>query len=555
MGAANSRARPWKSKTGGVTSAIGEESCDAAPVDVGPPADVSDPKSNRNKLSADLLKIGGVCVLATTMADIDATVVTVAQRTFVNEFSSTPAVVAWTMTGYMLSLMAVIPLAGWAADRFGTKRLFLGAVLFFALGSLLSAVAPNITLLVVFRMIQGLGGGIIMPLIFTILTHAAGPQRLGRLMSILSIPMMIAPICGPILGGALIDAFGWRSIFLINLPISLLVLVLAAVIFPTDEGSPEESFDFIGMLLLSPGLAVLLYGVSSVPDRGSVNSTQVYLPVSVGVVLIAAFVFRALRPTVTRPLIDLRLFKNRTVALGNATLFLTLGTFYGVELLFPSCFQQLLGQTPLQAGLHVLPLFAGCMVTIPIALRITGKRGPGAVVLVGIVLFIVGMSAFAYGVSRHYAYTPILSLGLVVMGIGMGCLSMPIFGVAVMSTLKPHEVARGSTLINVNQRMAISVGTALMSVILTGQFNRSVSITASQQAAASQETAAGLGGPPDPSQLPAQIFAPHFMEQLAADLSHAYAVVFVVAVCVVASAGIPALFLVRKSGQESEAVQ
>jgi MFS family permease len=234
------------------------------------------------------------------------------------------------------------------------------------------------------------------------------------------------------------------------------------------------------------------------------------------------------------------------------TLFLTLGTFYGVELLLPSYFQQLLGQTPLQSGLHVIPLFVGCMATIPIALRVAGKRGPGAVVLVGVVLFLVGMSAFAYGVSQRYAYTPVLSIGLVVMGIGMGCLAMPVFGVAVMSTLKPHQVARGSTLINVNQRMAISVGTALMSVILTGQFNRSPNITAAHQTATLQEAAAGLGAPPDPAKFPSVIFVPDFAEHLAADLSHAYTVVFVVAMCLVAFAGIPALFLPRRPAQQSE---
>jgi DHA2 family multidrug resistance protein len=168
------------------------------------------------------------------MAILDTTVVSVAQRTFIKEFATTQAVVAWTMTGYTLALATVIPLTGWAADRFGTKPLFMGSVMFFALGSLLCAMAPNITLLVAFRVVQGLGGGMLMPLTFTILTREAGPKRLGRLMAVLGIPMLLGPIGGPILGGWLIDSFSWEWIFRINRPIGLLAFGLAAIVFGKD---------------------------------------------------------------------------------------------------------------------------------------------------------------------------------------------------------------------------------------------------------------------------------------------------------------------------------
>src|SRR5271155_4279927 len=166
------------------------------------------------------------------MAILDVTVVSVAQRTFIDEFDSSQAVVAWTMTGYTLALATVIPVAGWAADRFGTKRLFMGSVVAFALGSVLCALASSIAQLIIFRVIQGIGGGMLLPLGFMIMTREAGPGRLGRLMSILSIPMLLAPIAGPILGGWLIDSASWRWIFLINLPFGIITLLLAAVIFP-----------------------------------------------------------------------------------------------------------------------------------------------------------------------------------------------------------------------------------------------------------------------------------------------------------------------------------
>jgi MFS transporter, DHA2 family, multidrug resistance protein len=207
-----------------------------------------------------LLKITVFFMMAPIMAALDHTVVIVAQQTLVDEFSSTQAIVAWTMTAYTLAWAAVIPLTGWAANRFGTKRLVLGSVLLFSMGSLLCAVASNATLLVTFRALQGVGGGVLTPLTVTIVTHEAGPRRLGRALTIGSVPIFIAPICGPILGGWLIESFGWHWIFLINVPIGLFALVLGGFVLPKDEPRPAESLDVAGMLLLSPGLLALWSG-------------------------------------------------------------------------------------------------------------------------------------------------------------------------------------------------------------------------------------------------------------------------------------------------------
>jgi DHA2 family multidrug resistance protein len=159
-------------------------------------------------LDADLLRIAGVCILASVMAVLDTTVVSVAQRTFIVDFGSTQAIVGWTMTGYTLGLATVIPLAGWASDRFGTKRLFMGAVLWFTLGSLLCSTATTITALITFRVIQGLGAGMLVPVTFIVLARQAGPRRLGRLMAVLGAPMLLGPMCAPVLGGWLIDSYG-----------------------------------------------------------------------------------------------------------------------------------------------------------------------------------------------------------------------------------------------------------------------------------------------------------------------------------------------------------
>jgi MFS transporter, DHA2 family, multidrug resistance protein len=491
-------------------------------------------------LDAGLLRIAGVCILASVMAILDATVVSVAQRTFISEFGSTQAVVAWTMTGYTLALATVIPLAGWASDRFGTKRLFMGAVLWFTLGSLLCAMASNITELIAFRVVQGLGGGILTPLTFIILTREAGPRRLGRLMAVLGVPMLLGPMFGPVLGGWLIDAYGWQWIFRINLPLGVIVLILAALVFPRDRPTPSEAFDFTGMLLLSPGLATLLFGISSVPRRGTFTDNHVWIPAVIGLALITAFVLHALYRA-EHPLIDLRLFEDRVVALANSAMFLFAVGFFGVVLLFPSYFQQLLHQTPLQSGLHMIPQGLGAMLTMPLAGTLMDKRGPRNVLLVGIALISIGLTVFAYGAWKQADYLPILLVGLVITGMGLGCTMTPLSGSAVQ-TLAPYQVARGSTLLSVNHHVAGSIGTALMSVILTNQFNRSENITTAEALGVLRGKVGKHGSlAPSHHKLPAD-----FTIGLMHDLTHAYTLVILVAIIIVALTVVPVAFLPNK---------
>lgn len=475
-----------------------------------------------------MLRITGVCVLARLMAILDITVVSVAQRTFITEFGSTQAIVAWTMTGYTLALATVIPMAGWAADRVGTKRLFMGSVLAFTTGSLLCAMAPNITLLIAFRVLEGLGGGMLLPLKFTILTREGGPRRIGRLLAALGVPSLLGPIGGPVLGGWLIGTFDWQWIFLINVPIGIAAFVFAGIVFPKDHPSGSGTFDFVGVLLLSPGLAVFLYGVSSIPGYGTVADGHVWLPATLGMGLIAGFVVHALHRT-DHPLIDLRLFENRVVALANSTMFLCAAAFFGAILLFPSYLQQLLHQTPLQSGVHLIPQGLGAMLTIPLAGVFADRGDPGKVVLVGITLITLGMGTFAYGVSQQAPYLPVLLTGLAIIGMGMGATMTPL-STAAMRVLKPDEVAHGSTLFNVNLQVAGSVGTALMAMILTNQFNRGDNNGAGG-------TIGHRGVTPD---------TPDFASAASHGLSHAYAVVFAVAVALVALALIPAALLLKE---------
>lgn len=505
-------------------------------------ADTAD-RDYPDNLDAALLRIAGVCGLACIMAVLDSTVVAVAQHTFIRQFGSTPTIVSWTIAGYMLAFATVIPITGWAADRFGTKRLFIASVLVFTLGSLLCAIAPNIALLILFRILQGVGGGMLLPLSFVILTREAGPKRVGRLMAVGGIPILLGPIGGPILGGWLIGTCGWEWIFLVNVPIGLAACALAAVMFPKDRPSPSEALDVTGILLLSPGVAIFLCGVSSIPGR-SMTNPYVLLPALLGVALIAAFVVHALRGT-DHPLIDLRLFQNRVVTQVNATLLVFGAASVGTGLLIPSYFQIAQHETPMQAGLHMLPVGAGAVLTMPLSGAFMDKRGPGKIVLLGLPLMAVGLAVFTYGVATQAPYRPIQLIGLAITGLGIGCTTTPL-SAALMQALAPHQVARGTTLISVNQQIGGSIGASMMAVLLTNQFTVDEPLRAAGEMAGGQRGGGRRAAAIDSLANARQIAPPEVAATVSHHLAHAYATVFVLAVTLVVLTIIPASFLPKQ---------
>ena len=434
----------------------------------GSPTDLPD------EIDAQVLKVAGVVVLGAIMSILDITVVNVALPTFQRVFADggdpiAYSHVAWTVTGYTLALATVIPLSGWAADRFGTKRLYISAIALFALGSALCSVAWDINSLIAFRVLQGLGGGMLMPVGMTIMTRAAGPHRMGRLMAILGVPMLLGPILGPIIGGWLIDSASWHWIFLINVPLGVAAIAYALWALPSDAPEPSESFDFLGMLLMSPGLALFLFGVSSIPEKGTVADPRVWVSMLAGTALILAFVWHSFRPE--HPLLDLRLFTDRNLTVSTITMFMFAGAFFGGLLLVPTYFQQVRGEDALHAGLLVAPQGIGAMLTMPIAGALSDRVPIGRITPVAILVILLGM----FGLTQVTADTSYVFLmgTLFVMGLGMGGTMMPLF-TAALRTLTAHQVARGSTLLNITQQIASSVGVAVLSVVLTNQLKGAV---------------------------------------------------------------------------------
>jgi EmrB/QacA subfamily drug resistance transporter len=500
-------------------------------------------------IDAAVLKVAGVVVLGAIMSILDITIVNVALPTFQQEFSDggkeiAYSHVAWAVTAYTLALATVIPITGWAADRFGTKRLYLLAIVLFTAGSALCAAATDINMLIAFRVLQGLGGGMLMPLGMTIMTRAAGPHRMGRVMAILGVPMLLGPILGPILGGWVIDIASWHWIFLINLPLGIIALVYASTVLEKDAPQPSESFDFLGMALLSPGLALFLFGVSSLPEKGGdITEPRVWVSMVVGVLLMAAFVRHSFRPE--HPLIDLRLFRNRNLTFSVITMFMFAAAFFGGLLLVPTYFQQVRGESTLAAGLLVAPQGLGAMCSMPIAGRLVDKIPIGRIVPVGLTLVAIGMFGFTQ-ISETTPY-PVICAMLFVAGIGLGSTMMPLF-TSAMKTLTATEVARGSTLLNITQQVSASVGLAMTSVVLTSHLNDSPTVPGTGAIAGGplRETDVAILANTQPDLFERLGIGAQYLERGIVDTASSFAQTYWVAWVLVALTLIPALMLPRR---------
>ncbi|MDA0162325.1 DHA2 family efflux MFS transporter permease subunit [Solirubrobacter ginsenosidimutans] len=410
------------------------------------------------ELGRPVLLSAAVVICGAVMTILDSTIVNVAIERLAVVYDARLSTIQWVSTGYLLALAAVIGLAGWAVDRFGTRRVFMTAVAAFALGSLLCGLAWSAGALIAFRVLQGLGGGLVMPVGMTILARAAGQDRMGRVMALVGVPMLLAPAIGPVLGGALLDSASWRLIFFINLPVAALALVLAARVLPRGGGEERGApLDVLGLALLSPGLAALVAGLAS--PAGGALAHGVWLVL--GVVLIAAFVVHALRTP--HPLIDVRIFRDRVVAAATATTLLFGAAFFGSLLLLALYFQLARDLSALQTGAVLAAQGVGAMLTMPIAGKLTDRVGAGSVVRVGVALVLVGTLPFAFVAEDVPGW--MLVCGLFLRGAGMGATLMPAMA-AAYAAVPEVAVARAASALEIVQRAGATLGIALLAAIL-----------------------------------------------------------------------------------------
>ncbi len=416
-------------------------------------------------LGREVWIVSAVVVIGVIMSILDTTIVNVALETLSRELNAPLNTIQWVATGYLLALATVIPLTGWMTERFGSRRIWMISVSLFGLGSALCGLAWSAESLIFFRVLQGFGGGMIMPVGMALLAQTAGPSRVGRVMSVIGVPMLLGPILGPVLGGLIVDSVSWRWIFYVNVPIAAFALVLAAKLLKRDAGRADAGkLDWLGLLLLSPGLGLFVFGLSESESQGGFGDPLVWGPIVAGVVLVAAFVRHSMRAP--RPLIDVRLFRVRTFSAAASTTFLVGAALFGAMIILPLYYQVARGENALTAGLLMAPQGLGAALAMPLAGRLTDRVGGGRVALVGLTILTLGTIPFAF-IDGSSSYT-LLAFLLVVRGLGIGGSMMPAMA-AAYATLEREQVPRATSSLNALQRIGGSIGTAVLAVVLQGQ--------------------------------------------------------------------------------------
>jgi EmrB/QacA subfamily drug resistance transporter len=405
--------------------------------------------------------ISGVVILGMIMSILDTTIVNVALHTLSHDLHSPLSQVQWVITGYLLSLAAVIPVTGWAARRFGAKQVYLTSLVLFTAGSGLCGLSNSTASLVLFRVLQGVGGGMIMPVAMMIMAQVAGPLRMGRVMGIVSMPAMIAPILGPVVGGLILQNLHWSWIFFVNLPIGLIAFVMGWRMLPQTDSGVAGRLDLLGLALLPTGFAASIYGVSELGSGAALGSPEVILPIVAGLVLTVLFCLHALR--VERPLLDIRMYANRVFAGAAFTNFGLGAALFGAMILVPLYYQEVRGESVIHTGLLTGPQGIGALVAMPLASRLTARYGGGRIALGGVLLLCLSTIPFTF-IGGDTSIV-VISLVLVVRGLSIGLCFMPAM-TAAFSAMRPEQISDATPQINALQRTGGAIGTAVLAVVL-----------------------------------------------------------------------------------------
>ncbi len=420
-------------------------------------------KPARERLDPAVVKLVVVLLTGAIPALLDTSIVNVAVDTIARDLHTSVSTIQWVITGYLLSFAMVIPLSGWALARFGGRAVWTFSLALFLAGSVACGAAWSIGSLIAFRVVQGMGGGMMTPLITTLLVQAAGRGQLGRLMAAVSLPVVVVPIFGPVIAGLIISNVSWRWIFYVNVPMCLAGLVLAWRRLPASRPPGGASrIDLAGLVLLPPALVALLYGLAEVSSDGGFGHRGVIIPLSAGVLLLAAYCGHALRTSAT-PLVDLRLFRARAFTGASTLLFLAGLSIYGGMLLLPLYFQMARHDSALAAGLLMVPQGLGSLAPRTLAGRLTDKIGPRLVVLAGVALAAAGTIPFALA-GLHTSYW-LLGAALVVRGAGLGTATIAVMAGAFQG-LSREQVPDASSATRILQFIGGSFGAAVLVALI-----------------------------------------------------------------------------------------
>jgi EmrB/QacA subfamily drug resistance transporter len=415
-----------------------------------------------NRIDPAVLRTALTVIVGALAVVFDTTIVSVAINTIGSSLDASLSTIQWVSTGYLLALSVTIPIAGWAQSALGGKRLWILALGIFLTGSILSASAWDAPALIGSRVVQGIGGGIMITLTATLIMQAGGGQNIGKLMAVITVPTSLGPVLGPVLGGVILHFGSWRWLFAVNIPFCVVGGLLALRNLPADRPTGRKPLDAVGFLLLSPGIAAIIYGLTRIDGQAGFLSVGVLAPLAAGVVLVAGFTVWALRRQ-DKALIDVRLLRSRPLASSSALLLLAGATLYGTLLILPLYLEELRGETALNAGLLLIPQGLGTLLSRSLAGKYTDTIGPRAVATVAFVIAGVATIPFAFA-TAHTSYALLLVV-LLLRGVGLGAAIIPLSG-AGFAGLGHDDIPSASILIRVTQQFGGSIGTAVLAVIL-----------------------------------------------------------------------------------------
>ncbi|MEK5395302.1 MDR family MFS transporter [Paenibacillus sp. FSL K6-2859] len=402
-------------------------------------------------------------IVGMIMVILDSTAMNVAIPSLVKDLNSDLDTIKWTITGYTLAMSAVIPLAGWLSDRIGAKRVFLISITLFTIGSALCAIAQSPSELIVFRMLQGLGGGMVAPVGMAMVFSLAPPEKRGAVMGFLGIPILLGPALGPILSGYLVEYQSWHWIFLINLPVGIAAVIMIQFLIPKSKRSEKiPHLDWKGMILAPIAFAMLAYGISE--SGTSWTSTSTLTGLIVGGIALILFIISSLSQK--QPLLELRVFRSSDFTRSILLLWVVMFAMFGVMVMVPLFLQNVKGYSALETGVMLLPqaLMAGlCM---PISGKLFDKIGARPLALIGLSSITAAMFVLSSVTVDTGKLVILIALGL--MGVGMGFTMMPL-NTHVMNSSPRHLVSRVTSLTTAAQQVVVSFAVTVLTTYLTSQ--------------------------------------------------------------------------------------
>jgi len=419
-------------------------------------------KEQEENIDPKLLRMAVIMVFGLVAPALNATIVNIAIGTIITEFNSTISIVQWITTGYILVMGIAVPISAWLVNRFSGKNVYLTSLVIFFIGSVFAAFSWNIEILIFSRILQGLGAGILIPTLSTVLVRHTGNAKLGRLMAIVSIPALIIPILGPVLGGLIVNKLPWQWIFYINIPICIAAVILAVKYLDKEEPvNKKQPLDVIGTLLLSAAFSILVIGISKIRTGGLGNISAI-TPLLAGLALLLAYIVYALNAKI-EPVLDVHLFRLSNFSSSSILLLVSGGIITGTLFILPLFYQQVQNSNAIMAGLFLAPQGIGMLCTRGLSGKLTDKMGSRVIVIIAIIITIIGTIPFVFANSATDKI--FLVIALFIRGCGLGGVAIPVM-VSIYDGLTKEQVAHGTTATRIFQQIGGSVGTAVLAIIL-----------------------------------------------------------------------------------------